>query len=107
MATRREAADYYNGGAPVPGGNYPPPAGEPKYGQPPPEYQSYVPPPGPPVGASGEKVNFDQAFAIPKPKFHDWWAGVLFIAVFLGYTAVSGIAIHGYCMLRLDRVCSI
>lgn len=45
---------------------------------------------------SGEKVSFDQAFKIDKPKYNDLWAGVLFIAVFLGFTAVSGIAIQGY-----------
>ncbi|KAF2019440.1 DUF580-domain-containing protein [Aaosphaeria arxii CBS 175.79] len=45
---------------------------------------------------AGEKQNFDQAFKIQKPKFNDWWAGLLFIAVFLGFAAVSGIAIQGY-----------
>lgn len=100
MATRGEAADYYSGrgGPPAPPPNsYPTQVGEPKYGQPPPQYQNYVPPPGPPVNGHGEKVDFDQAFAIQKPKYNDWWAGLLFIAVCLGYIAVSGIAINGYC----------
>lgn len=99
MANRGEAAGYYNS-APAPN-PYPPPEGEPKYGQPPPQYgQQYAPPPGPPTNGQqgyGEKPSFDQTFVVQKPKYNDWWAGVLFIAVFLGYTAVSGIAINGYC----------
>ncbi|KAF2201058.1 DUF580-domain-containing protein [Delitschia confertaspora ATCC 74209] len=93
-----EAADYYNS-APAQGGAYPmEPA---KYPQQPPQY----PPPnsappngyGPQNGAQyGEKLTFDQAFEIPRPKWNDLWAGILFILVFLGYTAVSGIAIQGY-----------
>jgi hypothetical protein len=78
---------------------------EPKYGQQPPQYgQNYAPPPGPPNGkqyappVQGEKADFEQQFAIQGPKYHDLWAGILFIAVFLGYIAVSGIAIQGYCM---------
>jgi hypothetical protein len=105
MATRGESADYYSGGAlpPPTNGSYPPPEREPKYGQPPPQYQNYAPPPGPPVNGHGEKVDFDQAFAIQKPKYNDWWAGILFIAVFLGYIAVSGIAINGYCKFNNKR----
>jgi hypothetical protein len=111
MANRGEAADYYNG-APAPNNYYQMRDGEPKQGQPPPNYgQTYAPPPGPPINGNqqaygtgtpryNEKPSFEQAFAIPKPKYNDWWAGILFIAVFLGYTAVSGIAIQGYCMLR-------
>lgn len=79
-----------------------------KYSQQPPQYNNYAPPPGPPMNGNpmaygngqqsyGEKQSFDQTFAIQKPKYNDWWAGLLFIAVFLGFTAVSGIAIQGYC----------
>ncbi len=39
---------------------------------------------------------FDQAFQIQRPKWNDIWAGLLFIAVFLGFAAVSGISINGY-----------
>ncbi|KAF2704313.1 DUF580-domain-containing protein [Pleomassaria siparia CBS 279.74] len=119
MATRGESADYYNNG----GGNAPRQQGydnsgyqmneQPKYApqqQQPPQYQTYAPPPGPPNGqgytqqsgyeqqsfSGGEKPTFEQAFKIPKPKYNDLWAGILFIAVLLGYAAVSGIAIQGY-----------
>ncbi|KAJ5793686.1 hypothetical protein N7457_000285 [Penicillium paradoxum] len=63
--------------------NYQQPA-EPK---PPPQYQQNVPDSG---------YNFDQAFKIEKPKWNDLWAGLLLIAVFLGYAAVSGLTIHKY-----------
>ncbi|KAL4870942.1 hypothetical protein BDV12DRAFT_184066 [Aspergillus spectabilis] len=39
---------------------------------------------------------FDDAFKVEKPKFNDLWAGLLLIAVFLGYVAVSGISIYRY-----------
>ncbi|CAG7993171.1 unnamed protein product [Penicillium olsonii] len=55
--------------------------------KPPPEYQQNVPQSG---------YSFDQAFKIEKPKWNDLWAGLLLIAVFLGYAAVSGITIHKY-----------
>ncbi|ORY11336.1 plasma-membrane choline transporter-domain-containing protein [Clohesyomyces aquaticus] len=112
MANRGEAADYYNGPPQQnsyyqmqePSNKYPPPE------QAPPQYgngQHYVQPPNgpPPQNGSqptysqpygGEKQSFEQAFVIQGPKWHDLWAGVLFIAVFLGYAAVSGIAIQGY-----------
>lgn len=110
MANRGEAADYYNS-APAPNANYNNyQMQDPKYGQQPPQYgQNYAPPPGPPPNGNqqnygqadyGDKTSFEQAFQIPQgPKWHDLWAGILFIAVFLGYTAASGIAIQGYCML--------
>jgi hypothetical protein len=129
MANRGESADYYNNNAPQQGyqmndqpkyapqqspqynqDNYAPPPGPPN-GQ-------YAPPPGPPQqgygqqvpGYGNEKPTFEEAFKIQKPKYNDLWAGVLFIAVFLGFAAVSGIAINGYgefnpCMaiIMLDR----
>jgi hypothetical protein len=49
------------------------------------------------MGYDDNKQGFEQQFKIDKPKYNDWWAGLLFIAVFLGYTAVSAIAIRGYC----------
>ncbi|KAJ5135570.1 uncharacterized protein N7515_004848 [Penicillium bovifimosum] len=60
------------------------PTAEPKPG---PQYQQNVP---------DGKYSFDQAFKIEKPKWNDVWAGLLLIAVFLGYVAVSGITIHKY-----------
>lgn len=62
---------------------------QPTYSAPPP--YSFNPPQG-----NDEKYGFDQAFKVEKPKYNDWWAGILFLAVFAGYTAVSGIAIKGY-----------
>jgi hypothetical protein len=42
--------------------------------QPPPQYGSYAPQN---YEATGEKQDFSQAFKLDKPKFNDWWAGVL------------------------------
>lgn len=101
MAHQGEAAGYYNSDARQQ--QYPPPT----FQQQPVQYgQNYAPPQGPPPSQQngyaqqnyGEKPSFEQTFKIERPKFNDWWAGLLFIAVFLGYVAVSGIAISGYCM---------
>ncbi|KAF2261248.1 DUF580-domain-containing protein [Lojkania enalia] len=107
MGPRGEAADYYSGTPQQDPSSYQ--MQEPNYPpQQPPQYgQNYAqPPPAPPPNGNqsygqyqpnyGEKLNFDQAFQIQRPKWHDLWAGLLFIAVFLGYVAVSGIAIQGY-----------
>lgn len=104
-----EADDYYTSGAQNGNGNgakaypmqpqqayqgdgqqYPPP------NQPPPNYgQNYGPQPG--YGNDGgEKPTFDQAFKVDKPKWNDLWAGILLIAVFGGFVAISGISIQGY-----------
>jgi hypothetical protein len=72
------------------GNNYPPPQGPPHPQQPPPQQNGYA------QMQYGEKPSFDQAFKIDKPKYNDWWAGLLLIAVFLGYVAVSAISIRGY-----------
>ncbi|CAG8280275.1 unnamed protein product [Penicillium salamii] len=55
--------------------------------KPPPNFQQNVPQSG---------YSFDEAFKIEKPKWNDLWAGLLLVAVFLGYAAVSGITIHKY-----------
>ncbi|KAF2731639.1 DUF580-domain-containing protein [Polyplosphaeria fusca] len=103
MAQRGEASDYYNSGA------YQMDQG-PKFQQPPPQYgQTHAPPQGPPPNAHhgygppqhGEKNDFQQVFKVEGPKWNDIWAGLLltsvqFIAVFLGFAAVSGITIQGY-----------
>ncbi|KAJ5861721.1 uncharacterized protein N7529_009031 [Penicillium soppii] len=105
-----QAASYYNNE----GYSHPPPQQQPNYGyngnygnyeqpqapyqqpnyqqpppevKPPPQYQQNVPQSG---------YSFDEAFKIEKPKWNDLWAGLLLIAVFLGYAAVSGITIHKY-----------
>ncbi|UKZ88685.1 Putative choline transporter, neither null mutation nor overexpression affects choline transport [Trichoderma asperellum] len=59
------------------------------YGPPPP--YSFNPP-----QVHDEKYSFNDAFKLEKPKFNDWWAGILFLAAFGGYVAVSGLSIHGY-----------
>lgn len=43
-----------------------------------------------------QKVPFEQAFKIEKPKWNDVWAGFLFMAFMAGFVVVSGIALHGY-----------
>jgi hypothetical protein len=110
MAHQGQAADYYNGGGAP---QQPQDAyyqGQPKYGQEPPQYgqnyqQPYAPPQGaPPMQQNGyqqdtynqDSKTFEQQFKLEKPKYNDWWAGLLFIAVFLGYVAVSAITIRGY-----------
>lgn len=79
------------------------------YSQPPPQYgNNYAPPQGPPPPQHpqqqngyaqmnyAEKPTFDQAFKVERPKYNDLWAGLLLIAVFCGYVAVSGLSIRGY-----------
>lgn len=75
--------------APYPQRNYQQPTYEqpPVEAKPPPQYHQNVPESG---------YSFDQAFKIEKPKWNDLWAGLLLIAVFLGYAAVSGLTIHKY-----------
>ena len=58
-----------------------------------------MPPPptyGQDFGNWEQKPTYEQAFKIEKPKWNDIWAGLLFIAVFAGFIAVSGIALQGY-----------
>ncbi|KAK6496485.1 putative choline transporter, neither null mutation nor overexpression affects choline transport [Arthrobotrys musiformis] len=62
--------------------NYPPPQ---QYGG---QYGGPLPP------KQGE--TFEQQFAIEKPKFNDIWAAALFILTFLGFVAVSVLALLGY-----------
>jgi len=90
MARQGEAASYYQMQEPA---NYP---------QQPPQYNpNYAPPPGPPPNGHGqqgygEKTTFDQTFKLERPRYHDWWAGLLLIAVFVGFAATSGIVLQGY-----------
>jgi hypothetical protein len=44
------------------------------YQQQPPQYGNYAPQN---YDAVGEKQDFSQAFKLDKPKFNDWWAGLL------------------------------
>ncbi|EEA27314.1 putative choline transporter, neither null mutation nor overexpression affects choline transport [Talaromyces marneffei ATCC 18224] len=78
-----QSYNNYNGKEEYNQQGYPPPS------QPPP--QQY-PPENPP--------SYDELFKIEKPKFNDIWAGLLLIAVFLGYVAVSGISINKYASTR-------
>lgn len=67
------------------------------YSQPPPNYgQNFNP--RPEMNGYDNKPTFEQAFKIDKPKWNDWWAGLLFLAVAAGYVVVSGIALQGYGM---------
>ena len=111
MAHQGEAANYYNdGGAPQqPKDTYY--QGQQQYAHQPPQYgqnyaQNYAAPQGPPPaqqqngyqqnGYGADSKTFEQQFKLDKPKYNDLWAGILFIAVFLGYVAVSAISIRGY-----------
>lgn len=104
-----QAADYYNGD-PNAQKSYPPQQGQ--YYNEPPQQQGYNGPPppqqqqgysGPPPNygqnfnySADQKPDFNQAFKVEKPKFNDLWAAILFLFVFLGFAAVSGISIQGY-----------
>lgn len=46
----------------------------------------------------GEKKTYEQTFQVADggPKWNDKWAGILFLLVCAGFTAVSGIALQGY-----------
>ena len=97
-----EAASYYQENS-----NYQqqPQQGSQQYGQPQyaqPQYgQPGPPPPNNGYGNGyGEKPMFDQVFKVEKPKWNDLWAGILFLIVFFGFVAVSGIALQGYSATR-------
>ncbi|KAI9722482.1 MAG: putative choline transporter, neither null mutation nor overexpression affects choline transport [Chrysothrix sp. TS-e1954] len=105
MAGRGEAADYYNSGPqqPMPqqpmqaykGEQAPPQNQQPMYNQPPPNYgQNYGPMQD--FGGADGKGTFNQAFKLDKPKWNDLWAGILFLIVFAGFVAVSGLSLQGY-----------
>jgi hypothetical protein len=74
QAPRGEAQDYYQEQQPQ---SYE----QPKYGQQPPQYgnNGYAPQNYAPQNyeAQGEKQDFNQAFKLDKPKWNDWWAGLL------------------------------
>lgn len=106
---------YYNN-------NYPPPPpnsyqmnpmpNDGNYGQQPQQYgngygngSGYAPPQGPPPngykppptdGYGGPPPSYDEVFKVQKPKYNDWWAGLLFLATVAGFVAVSAISLHGY-----------
>ncbi|KAH7162130.1 plasma-membrane choline transporter-domain-containing protein [Dactylonectria estremocensis] len=69
---------------------------------PPQQYQQSYPPPNgngyttAQAMEGGEKHSFDQTFNVPKPKYNDLWAGILFLLFFAGFIVVSAIAIRGY-----------
>ncbi|KAK5944574.1 pH nine-sensitive protein 1 [Knufia obscura] len=117
MASQGEAAGYYQqpyqpppqtlyqGGPPAPANyqqyqqgpqqGYPPQQqemydGKQHYSQNPPEYGNSFQAP------MDDKQTFQQTFKIEKPKWNDLWAGLLFIAVFLGFVAVSGLTLYQY-----------
>ncbi|QDS69540.1 Protein pns1 [Venturia effusa] len=93
-----EAQSYYQEGAPQQMNYAQQPQGQEflqksQYPQNPPEYGNYAPQN---YDAGGEKQDFSQAFKLDKPKFNDWWAGLLFLVTFAGFVVVSGISIQGY-----------
>jgi len=89
-----EADGYYSNQQEQP--QYAPPQGPPQngqYDQKPPGYGQSL---GPQNYSQNEKPTFDQAFKVEKPRWNDLWAAALFLIVFAGFVAVSGIAIQGY-----------
>ena len=84
MSNTGEAAGYYSPPRGPPPQQYPPPE------QKPPTYgQNFDAP-------TAEKQSFDQTFKVEKPKWNDLWAGLLLIATFFGFTAVSGLTLYSY-----------
>ena len=49
-----------------------------------------------PSYGAGDKQDYTQTFKITKPKLNDLWAGLLFLATFAGFVAVSGLSLYGY-----------
>jgi hypothetical protein len=107
MASSGEAADYYNDPE-AQKESYPPPPQQTHGGQ---QHHNrghgggqwqgpqHMPPPptyGENFGNWEAKPSFDQAFKVEKPKWNDIWAGLLFLAVFAGFVAISGISLQGY-----------
>ncbi|OBT88202.1 hypothetical protein VE02_02444 [Pseudogymnoascus sp. 03VT05] len=43
-----------------------------------------------------EKQEFHEAFKVPKPKWNDLWAAILFLATCAGFVVVSGLSLSGY-----------
>ncbi|KAL2854967.1 plasma-membrane choline transporter-domain-containing protein [Aspergillus pseudoustus] len=105
-AFRGQAASYYNQNQsfeqPQPAYRNPQPGYQNGYQPNPAQYQynggnpEPKTPQGDPPTYNQAVYGFDDAFKIEKPKFHDLWAGLLLIAVFLGYVAVSGLSIYRY-----------
>ncbi|KAL2004558.1 hypothetical protein VTN00DRAFT_3443 [Thermoascus crustaceus] len=62
--------------------------------------QQYPPQYVPPNVPNDQPPQYDEVFKIEEPKYHDVWAGLLFIATFCGFVAVSGIAIHKYAKFK-------
>lgn len=102
---------------------YQPPQGPPQnynQGPPPQNYNNQGPPQGydqggkynappeygyqaPNYDPNGGKLGFEETFKIEKPKWHDLWAGILFLIVCAGFIAVSVIAFRGYDTSRNQR----
>jgi hypothetical protein len=61
------------------------------YEQSPPVYQ-----PSPIKPETSDKLSFNEAFLVEKPKWNDIWATVLFTLVSIGFLIVSGFAFTGY-----------
>lgn len=63
------------------------------------QQQQQMPPP-PNYGQQNQygdgKQDFQQTFKVERPKWNDLWAGILFIAVSLGFVAISGYCLYSY-----------
>lgn len=77
---------------PAPQGQYiPPQQAPPNYGQPLPNEGKQTQ-----TFSQDGKQDFNQAFSIPKQKWNDVWATILFLLVFAGFIVVSALALNGY-----------
>lgn len=105
---RGEASNYYQN-SPDQSQQY---DEQPKYNQAPPQYgngngNSYAPPIYAPqnYSAQGEKQDFNQAFKVDKPKWNDWWAGLL-VCDATGI-CVKGLSLLFYTKSLEDDFCNI
>ncbi|OAA59145.1 DUF580 domain containing protein [Niveomyces insectorum RCEF 264] len=105
MSGQGAAASYYQAAQNQGGGPY-----DEEHGyagqRPPPQYQQQQQPQQQPQQPPQQnfdmdgKQGYNQMFAVQGPRYHDIWAGVLFLACIAGFVAVSGLSIHGYATTR-------
>ncbi|KAM0252546.1 hypothetical protein ACHAQJ_007678 [Trichoderma viride] len=98
---QNQAPEYNQGYDNNNGGGYNPAYNGNQQQQPANDYQDHPYGPPPPYSFNppqvhDEKYSFNDAFKLEKPKYNDWWAGLLFLVAFAGFVAISGLSIHGY-----------
>ena len=107
MASRGEAADYYNDPEAQKGDYQMQQPRQGQHGKRQPRQQQqwngngsqHMPPPptyGENFGEWQDKPEYHEAFKVEKPTWNDLWAGALFLLVFAGFVAISGLCLQSY-----------